>query len=218
MARTTGLMIPLSAVTAYYLLVALALWAVLAAFPDVKDIMPVGAVEHMLVTDDARISSEGEFLDEVVFSSQTSKAANTMATLGIAMIGGIVLMIPVAWIYVLTHERDGSSAGFIWTIVSLPVVIAGIAIIVQHSLPLAFSLAGIAAAIRFRVALRDISHGLYVFAAILVGLAAGIKALEVAAVVSGMFVYTTMILWKLDFGEHLGGRVMSLFAGRDDQD
>ena len=104
------------------------------------------------------------------------------------------------------------------TILSLPIVVAGIAMVVQNSLPLAFSLAGIVAAVRFRFALSRPSHSLFIFCAIVVGLAAGIRALEVAIVVSICFVYAMMFLWKLDYGEHLDGRLMSLFIGRSDKE
>jgi hypothetical protein len=100
----------------------------------------------------------------------------------------------------------------------LPIVVAGIAMIVQHSVALAFSLAGIVAAVRFRFALETPSQAVFIFAAITVGLAAGIGALEVAALVSIAFVYVTMLLWKLDYGDHLGGRFLSLFTGRRGED
>jgi hypothetical protein len=98
----------------------------------------------------------------------------------------------------------------------LPVIVAGIAMIVQNSIPLAFSLAGIVAAVRFRFSLKRPAHALYIFTAITVGLAAGISALEVAIIVSMMFAYGSMVVWKLDYGDHLDGPFLSFFTGRSE--
>ena len=53
--------------------------------------------------------------------------------------------------------------------------------------------------------------------AITVGLGAGISALQISTMVSVMFVYFVIVLWKLDYGEHLEGPVVSLFVGRADR-
>ena len=71
---------------------------------------------------------------------------------------------------------------------------------------------------QFRFALARPSHSLFIFCAIGVGLAAGIRALEVAIIVSICFVYAMMLLWKLDYGEHLDGKLMSLLGGRTDKE
>ena len=78
----------------------------------------------------------------------------------------------------------------------------GLVLIVQNSLALAFSLAGIVAGggVRFRTSVRDISDSLYFLAAIGVGLAAGIGAVGIAAVMSICFCYVTVIFQILDFG------------------
>ena len=86
------------------------------------------------------------------------------------------------------------------TIIILPIAIAGIVIMVKNSIALAFSLAGIVAAVRFRNSLKDTSDALYIFGAIGVGLAAGIGALSIAAVISVFFCYAILFLWRCDYG------------------
>jgi len=71
---------------------------------------------------------------------------------------------------------------------------------VQNSLPLAFSLAGIAAAVRFRTTLKDTKDAVYVFVSIAVGLSAGVQALGVAFVLSLIFNLINLVIWRLDFG------------------
>jgi len=80
------------------------------------------------------------------------------------------------------------------TALVLPSVVAGIVLIVQHSLALAFSLAGIVAGVQFRRALTDTFDTLFIFVAIGVGIAAGIKALDVGFVLAVFFCYATLII------------------------
>src|SRR6202007_2628331 len=67
-----------------------------------------------------------------------------------------------------------------------------IVFIVQHSLALAFSLAGIVAGVQFRRALQDTFDALFILVAIGAGIAAGAHALEIAAVLTIFFAYTTL--------------------------
>jgi hypothetical protein len=104
------------------------------------------------------------------------------------------------------------------TIIIMPIVVTGISMIVLNSLALAFSLAGIVAAVRFRFTLDQPSHAMYIFVAISVGLASGIGALGVATVISMAFVYATMIIWKLEYGKVPGGSFLSMLTRRDPLD
>ena len=208
--RATGLWIPFSVVTLYYLTVAGIAWVLLQTFPWLADHIPVGSIDHV-------VRGEPEGLERL-FSPIIPLASQNVATLSLALVLALTLMVPVSWTYLLTHDAKDVEASFVQTIIALPIVVAGIAMIVQHSVALAFSLAGIVAAVRFRFALETPSQAVFIFAAITVGLAAGIGALEVAALVSVAFVYVTMLLWKLDYGDHLGGRFLSLFTGRRGED
>jgi len=71
--------------------------------------------------------------------------------------------------------------------VLLPIAVAAILVIVQDSLAVAFSLAGIAGLLRFRNALDDTRDAMYVVIAIAVGLGAGVGTLEASAALSGVY-------------------------------
>jgi len=71
-------------------------------------------------------------------------------------------------------------------------------VLVQYSLALAFSLAGIVAAVRFRNTLDDSKDAVYVFLATAIGLAAAVNV-PVAAVISVLFNLTVVTLWYSDF-------------------
>lgn len=116
----------------------------------------------------------------------------------VAMIAAALLTLPVAWVYTLTHERRGFRQSVVHTLMLLPVVVAGVVVLVKNSIPLAFSLAGIVAAVRFRNTLEDSKDAVYIFLATGVGLAAGVS-LPVAAALSVVFNLLIVTLWITDF-------------------
>jgi hypothetical protein len=117
----------------------------------------------------------------------------------IAMVGAILLMIPVAWVYQLTRAKRGYQQSVVQLLIILPLVVAGIVVLVKYSLALAFSLAGIVAAVRFRNTLDDSKDAVYVFLATGVGLAAAVD-IQVATAISIIFNLTILLLWYADFG------------------
>jgi hypothetical protein len=122
-------------------------------------------------------------------------------TVALAMSGALALVIPVAWVYMLTKRRQRWDPSVVQTVILLPLVVAGIAALVRNSLALAFSLAGLAAAVRFRNTLKDTKDAVYIFLAMAVGLAAGVQSLELGFVVSGLFNATVLGLWALNVGD-----------------
>jgi hypothetical protein len=114
----------------------------------------------------------------------------------VAMTGALLLMLPVAWAYVATRMRKQLDASVVTTIVLLPIAVAAILVIVQDSLAVAFSLAGIAGLVRFRNALDDTRDAMYVVIAIAVGLGAGVGTLEASAALTGIYDLAVVALWK----------------------
>jgi hypothetical protein len=114
----------------------------------------------------------------------------------VAMVGALLLMLPIAWTYVATRERYKVDKSLVTTISLLPLAVAAIMVIVRDSLAVAFSLAGIAGLVRFRNALDDARDAMYVILAIAVGLGAGVGALEAAAALSVLFNLVAVVLWK----------------------
>ena len=114
----------------------------------------------------------------------------------VAMVGALLLMLPIVWAYVATRERRKVDQSLVTTIALLPIAVAAILVIVRDSLAVAFSLAGIAGLVRFRNALDDARDAMYVIVAIAVGLGAGVGALEAAAALSVLFNLVSVILWK----------------------
>lgn len=127
--------------------------------------------------------------------------ATTLATMvAAAMIGSVLLSIPVAWIYTLTRAKKDYQQSVVQTLILLPALVAGVVVLVKYSLALAFSLAGIVAAVRFRTTLEDSKDAVYIFLATAIGLAAAVQ-LPMAAVISVVFNALVLFLWYTDFGK-----------------
>lgn len=133
----------------------------------------------------------------------TSQAVQEYPAVALAagsMVAALLFMIPVAWSYIVIKRQGGYDQSVVHALVILPIAVTGIVIIVNHNLALAFSLAGIAAAVRFRTTLEDTKDAVYIFLAIGVGLACGVQALGVALALSIVFNVVNLGLWKINFG------------------
>lgn len=115
-----------------------------------------------------------------------------------AVIGSFLLSLPVAFTYVRTRNRLKYDQSLVQTVIMLPVVVTAILIVVENSLALAFSLAGIVAAIRFRSNLKDNRDAVYILAAVGIGFASGVGTLAIATFLSVFFCILELLLWKLD--------------------
>jgi hypothetical protein len=133
----------------------------------------------------------------------------------LASVGAAILTVPVSWAYFISSRSRRIDQSFLQTIMVLPIVVTGISMIVLNSLALAFSLAGVVAAVRFRFSLNQPSDAMYIFVAIAIGLGCGIGAVGVAGVISLAFVLATLIIWKLEYGKTLSGPFLTMLTRRD---
>ena len=133
-----------------------------------------------------------------LLSSAASEGPAARSTI-IAMASAFAFALPVSWIYILTRQKKGYSQSVVQALVVLPLVIAGIVVLVKHSLPLAFSLAGIVAAVRFRTNLDDTKDAATVFCVTGIGLASAVEP-TVAAALSVGFNLLAVGLWLTEFG------------------
>jgi hypothetical protein len=150
-------------------------------------------------------------LGGIVPQTGASAPAVTSGQLGAmavyAMTVAVLLAIPVAWVYTLTRQKRGYRQSVVQTLVILPAVVAAIVVMVKYSLALAFILAGIVAAVRFRTTLDDSKDAVHIFLATGLGFAAGFEP-AVAVVLSVLFNGVVLALWYYDFGRptRLDGR------------
>lgn len=110
------------------------------------------------------------------------------------------LSLPIAWLYTWTRQGKKYSPSLAQTLVILPIAISLVVFLVKGSLPLAFSLAGIVAAVRFRSSLSEPIDAIYMLVAIGVGLASGVQLLAIATVGSWCFVAVVLLVRHVNLG------------------
>ncbi len=202
-------------ITAYYSFLAALVAVTVWLFPGIVNELPLGGVgdiagystSNLLELEEALLSADGEELEELanetarIRQEQGPAWLNEAMALIYAMGSTLLLMLPVSWVYKSIHADSVYDHSIDTTTLVLPAVVAGIVTVVQHSLALAFSLAGIVAGVRFRRALSDTFDTLFILSAIGVGIAAGIKSIEVAVVLTVFFNYSALLVCM--FGDGL---------------
>ncbi|HEV8149992.1 MAG TPA: DUF4956 domain-containing protein [Gemmatimonadales bacterium] len=120
----------------------------------------------------------------------------------LSLLGTLLLMLPVSWVYMSVPRAKGHNQALVQALIILPIVVAGIILVVRNSLALAFSLAGVVAGVRFRTRVEDAREVTFIFLAIAVGFAAGVQVMTVAALVSFIFNFVLLATWRYGFGRN----------------
>jgi hypothetical protein len=195
--RATRLLIQL---TIYYVVIAVVVFAAIKIWPAITGWLPIGGVEQLI----SQPSKNPLHATEAVRAAHVSNLGQSLFWLSVAVIGALLTSLPVSWVYMGIRNDEEYDQSLINTILVLPMVVTGIVIIVQNSLALAFSLAGIAGAVRFRNSLKSSGDALFILLAVAIGLSAGIGAVELAALLTVAFNYTFIALWISEYGERVG--------------
>src|SRR5689334_12012479 len=199
-------------ITAYYIVIGLVLFIAIKLWPDLRSYLPVGGVEQ-LITQPSKNPLEAS---EAVRAAHVANLGQSIFWLVVAIVAAILVSLPVSWVYMAVRGGNEYDQSLVNTIIVLPMVVTGIVIIVQNSLALAFSLAGIAGAVRFRNSLKSSGDALFILLAVGIGLSAGIGAIELAAVISIAFNYCFTVLWITEYGEREGmKRFLADYDGSD---
>jgi hypothetical protein len=187
-------------ISIYYLVIAVAVFIALKLWPELRGYLPIGGVEQ-LISQPAKNPLEAS---GAVRAEHVANFGQSVFWLVVAIIAAILVSLPVSWVYMAVRGGEEYDQSLVNTIIVLPMVVTGIVIIVQNSLALAFSLAGIAGAVRFRNSLKSSGDALFILLAVGTGLSAGIGAIELAAVISIAFNYCFAMLWITEYGERAG--------------
>lgn len=188
----------LGRVVVYYVLLAVVLVLAVRYVPVVAEAISGARLEELGSRDGGQFF--GPDAPPAVGSATADAPWANAVLAGISMLGALAIMVPVTWVYMVTRRQRGYDESVVHTLLILPVAVTGIVMIVQASLALAFSLAGIVAAVRFRTTLDDTKDAVYVFLAIGVGIASGVQSLGVALVLSLLFNGVVLVLWRTQFG------------------
>ena len=190
----------LGQLTAYYLIIGVIILIAVKLWPESRGYLPIGGVQQ-LITQPAKGALEAS---DIIRAQHVGNMGESLFWLCVAIVGALLAALPVSWTYMAVRSGEEYDQSLVNTIIVLPMVVTGIVIIVQNSLALAFSLAGIAGAVRFRNSLKSSGDALFILLAVGTGLAAGIGAIELAAVISIAFNYCFAMLWITEYGERAG--------------
>jgi hypothetical protein len=194
----------------YHLMLAAFTISLVLIFPDFIDNAPIGGVTELAEDGEVNVSAISEQPmrpDEDFEIVETFiRATSELDRLGYArqliyvIVGVWLLMLPVSWVHKGIHRVSTYDHSLDETTLILPGIVAAIVLVVQHSLALAFSLAGIVAGVHFRRALQDTFDALFILVAIGTGIAGGVEALEIAAVLTVFFCYATLYVYYMGDG------------------
>ena len=117
-----------------------------------------------------------------------------------SLLFSFLFTLPVVWVYRWTRTRKKYDQAFAQTLLVVPIAIALVVFLVKDSIALAFSIAGIVAAVRFRTSLNETMDAIYMFIVIGIGLAAGIQYGSVAVLASVTFNAVVLVIWRMNWG------------------
>ena len=201
----------LGKLTLYYLVIAFIVFVAVQIWPEFRNYLPIGGVEQLISQ-----PAKNPLMGDPIHAQHVANLGQSLFWLIVAIIGAFLCSMPVSWVYMAVRSGEEYDQSLVHTILVLPMVVTGIVIIVQNSLALAFSLAGIAGAVRFRNSLKSSGDALFILLAVGMGLSAGIGAVELAAVMSIMLSYCFTLLWMSEYGEKEGmKRYLADFDGID---
>ena len=191
----------------YYAALLASVLAIINYWPDALQYLPLGG-RHAL--EGSAVQSAADFLESA--PSEPSRpltdidsarsVQNVILFVTGHLAGTILLMLPISWTYTAINYESGFRRNFARALIVLPICATTVVMLIQDSLALAFGLAALVAAVRFRVALDEAMDGIFIFAAICVGLAAGVGYLGVALVMSLFFCFANTVMWAAKYGNN----------------
>ena len=190
---------PVRRLLAYYLVLAAIVGVLVYFFPVVDRVLGSAALDA--TPSGSTVLPDGLQGDTIRgLDTQLAPRVDLAVSTLVILLGVLALMLPVSWVYMSTRYNKSHDQQVAQILIFLPLVVAGIVLVVQNSLALAFSLAGVVAAVRFRSTLRDARDLVFIFLAIAVGFAGGVQAMILATIVSVLFNFLLILTWKYDFG------------------
>ena len=184
---------PVIQIFAYYMALAVGILLLQQVDPNLQGVFTMERFQEAIAT------GKKDLLENAASLVNVSPARVAFESF-VAMLGAVLLMIPVAWVYILTRAKKGFNQSTVQTLIFLPIVVAGLIMLVRSSVALAFGLGGVVGAVSFRNRLEDPKDAIYIFLAIAVGLASGVQVAAAALSISLFYNIVVLLAWKFDFG------------------
>jgi hypothetical protein len=187
----------LLAILGYYVTMGVAITVAWRLSPSFRELLS-GAPLRDLAVSFGSVLTRSDLANAAEQAVPVAPLQQASATLT-ALVAALAMALPVGWTYSMARRRKGYEQSMVHTLILLPVAVAGMVMLIQNSLALAFSLAGIVAVLRFRNTLEDAKDGVYVFICVGIGMSAAVGALAIGLVTSVVFNASVLTLWWIDF-------------------
>jgi len=192
---------PIRRLMAYYVVLGGVFAALLYFFPIVGQLFSGERLEEL--TQAPAILQDGMTPSQFQApAAELPSSVKLAITTTLSLLATLALMLPVTWVYMSARRTRNHNQSVVETMLILPIVVAAIVLIVRNNLALAFSLAGVVAAVRFRTTLRDTRDTVFIFLAIGIGFAAGVQVITVGAIASVVFNLVLLFIWRYDVGRN----------------
>jgi uncharacterized membrane protein YhiD involved in acid resistance len=133
-----------------------------------------------------------DFQNIFVFSIS---AVDVVANVFVALLCGIT----IALLYKYTYKGLNYSSSFTVSLILLTMITSIVIMVIGNNLARAFGMVGAMSIIRFRTAVKDASDIMFIFFALSIGLAAGVKLYSVAAFGTLMVGGVYLVITKFSF-------------------
>ena len=136
---------------------------------------------------------------------QGTPSAGTAFTPGnvlLSMLLAFVLGQVLAWVYYFTHSGLSYSRNYVQSLVLVTIVVAMVMAVIGDNIIRAFGLMGALAIIRFRNVVKDTRDIIFIFCALVVGMAAGSQRYFIAVIGTVMLSLVAVYLHLSRFGTH----------------
>ncbi len=123
---------------------------------------------------------------------------NVLLSLLLAFVLGQIL----AWVYYFTHSGLSYSKSYVQALVIMTVLVAMVMAVIGNNIITAFGLMGALAIIRFRNVVKDTRDIVFIFCALVIGMASGSQRYSIAIAGTIILALIAIYLYLTGFGTH----------------
>jgi len=152
---------------------------------------------------------------QILDGAGTVRGMFTPESVLLSLLLAFVLGQVLAWVYYFTHSGLSYSKSYVQSLILITVLVAIIMAVIGNNIITAFGLMGALAIIRFRNVVKDTRDIVFIFCALVIGMAAGSQRYSIAIFGTAILSMITIYLHWTGFGTHYphNGFLRFSFAG-----
>jgi len=139
---------------------------------------------------------------EIIEGTPLTGGVFTPESVLLSLLLAFVLGQLIAWVYYFTHTGLSYSRTYVQSLVMVTIVVALVMAVIGDNIIRAFGLMGALAIIRFRNVVKDTRDIVFIFCALVVGMAAGSQRYGIAILGAVVISIVAIYLYLTSFGTH----------------